>query len=104
MKGASLTECFRNEAALAQKFEEFRKDHKRQVIALERRKDELIDQIENKVEFRPLECDLEWDFARSVVKYIRPDTGEEAGSRPMDRDELRIRSEQLERERNPTLF
>ena len=51
---------------------------------------ELADQIRSRVEYRPIECLIEYDLNRGEKIYYRPDTQEQIDRVSMSKDELRI--------------
>jgi hypothetical protein len=73
-------------AALA----DIKKEYKKAIDDLDKEQGELRDQIRSRVEYRPVECLIEYDLARGEAVYYRPDTQEQVDRRSMTKDELRI--------------
>lgn len=87
-------------AALA----DIKKEYKKALEKLESEQEELRRQIQSRVEYRPIECDIEYDLQRGEKIYYRPDTGEQIDRLSMSNDELRIALKNAERAKQPDLF
>ena len=69
---------------------DIKKDYKKALDKLQEEQDELADQIRSRVEYRPIECLIEYDLNRGEKIYYRPDTQEQIDRVSMSKDELRI--------------
>jgi len=83
---------------------EAKKQYKKDIEKLEEEQDELVDQIRSRVEYRPIECVIEYDLGRGEAIYYRPDIQEQVDRRSMTKDEMRVALAAQERAKQPELF
>lgn len=87
----SLTKALKDLETEAIKFkiesETLKNEHKKTAAAIEARVNKYRTAIDNRSEYREIKCAIEYDFERSQVKIVRPDTNKVVKTRAMTKDE-----------------
>lgn len=83
----ALQDLEKEEARFKAESDQLKSEHKTNVAAISARINKNRAAIDNNHEWREIECALEYDFEKSKVEIIRPDTGEIVKTRGMTKDE-----------------
>lgn len=87
---SKLTMALRHQADLEQRKSEAASSYTAQIKAAKAEVARIAGAHREGFEMRTVPCNVEFDYDERLVRYIRTDNGEEAGSRPMTEDERQI--------------